>query len=98
MHSSARRATDGTTSVRRACDEPNRCFISVARNEPRASAASSGTVIMDVFQPIEFIIGIKVVDQNVGGNPDFLRTSGGLVGDPGKQNCCQIIELGGPVD
>src|SRR6266487_422698 len=47
MHSSASRAIDGTNSVKRVCDEPNLVFISQARNEPNASAANSGTVIMD---------------------------------------------------
>src|SRR5438128_7114738 len=47
MHSSASRAIDGTNSVKRVCEEPNLVFISQARNEPNASAANSGTVIMD---------------------------------------------------
>src|SRR5262245_12068404 len=46
MHSSASRATDGTSSVSRACEDPNLRVISEARNELNASAASSGTVIM----------------------------------------------------
>src|SRR5262245_39028212 len=46
MHSSASRATDGTSSVRRACEDPNLRVMSEARNELSASAASSGTVIM----------------------------------------------------
>src|SRR6266566_1685847 len=47
MHSSASRAIDGTNSVKRVCEEANLVFISQARNEPNASAANSGTVIMD---------------------------------------------------
>src|SRR5262249_54950028 len=46
MHSSASRATEGTSSASRACDVPNLRCMSELRNEPRASAASSGTVIM----------------------------------------------------
>ena len=46
MHSSASRATDGISSVKRACDDPKLRFMSVARNEPKASAANSGTVII----------------------------------------------------
>src|SRR4029453_4546940 len=46
MHSSASRAIDGTSSVRRACEVPNLRIMSEARNELSASAASSGTVIM----------------------------------------------------
>src|SRR5262249_34320893 len=41
-----RRATDGMSSVSGACDDPNLCCMSAARNDPSASAASSGTVIM----------------------------------------------------
>src|SRR5262249_17300462 len=40
MHSSASRAANGMSSAKRACEAPNRSFISEARNEPRASAAS----------------------------------------------------------
>src|SRR5215813_4846763 len=46
MHSSASRAANGMSSAKRACEDPNRSFISEARNEPRASAASAGKVIM----------------------------------------------------
>src|SRR6516165_6528886 len=46
MHSSASRAANGMSSAKCACEDPNRSFISEARNEPRASAASSGSVIM----------------------------------------------------
>src|SRR5215510_12911073 len=46
MHSSASRAANGMSSAKRACEDPNRSFISEARNEPRASAASWGSVIM----------------------------------------------------
>src|SRR5438270_8951825 len=35
------------SSAKRACEDPNRSFISEARNEPRACAASSGSVIID---------------------------------------------------
>src|SRR5258708_38441509 len=34
------------TSAKRVCEDPNRSFISEARKEPRAPAASSGSVIM----------------------------------------------------
>src|SRR5262245_42075670 len=47
MHSSATRATDGTSSVRRAFEVPNLRVMSEARNELSASAASSGTVIIE---------------------------------------------------
>src|SRR5262249_60096944 len=46
MHSSASRAANGMSSAKRAWEDPNRSFMSEARNEPRASAASSGSVIM----------------------------------------------------
>src|SRR5262245_58679574 len=46
MHSSASRAANGMSSAKRACEDPNRSFISEARNDPRASAASAGNVIM----------------------------------------------------
>src|SRR5258708_4060688 len=46
MHSSANRAANGMSSARRACEDPNRSFISEARKEPRASAANAGNVIM----------------------------------------------------
>src|SRR4029077_15837822 len=46
MHSSASRARDGTSSVKRACKDPNLRCMSVARNEPNASAVNAGTVIM----------------------------------------------------
>src|SRR5215831_12344924 len=46
MHSSASRAANGMSSAKRACEAPNRSFISEARSEPRASAASAGSVIM----------------------------------------------------
>src|SRR5262245_57815607 len=46
MQSSASRAAKGMISARRACDEPNRSFVSDARNDPRSCAASSGNVIM----------------------------------------------------
>src|SRR5262249_13956158 len=46
MHSSVSRAANGSNSAKRACELPNRFFISDARNEPKASAASSGNVIM----------------------------------------------------
>src|SRR5262245_17389427 len=47
MHSSASRAMDGTSSVRCAGEDSNLRFISEARKEPKASAVSSGTVIID---------------------------------------------------
>jgi len=37
---------DGMSSTKRACEDPNRSFISEARKEPRAPAASSGSVII----------------------------------------------------
>ena len=40
------RAADGTSSARRACENPNLQFMFEARKEPNASAVSSGTVIM----------------------------------------------------
>src|SRR5262249_22433782 len=46
MHSSANRAANGISSAKRACEDPNRSFISEARNEPKASAASADSVIM----------------------------------------------------
>src|SRR5450759_1684060 len=46
MHSRASRAMDGIKSVKRACEEPNARFMSEDKNEPNASAARSGTVIM----------------------------------------------------
>src|SRR5262245_27316925 len=46
MHSSAGRAKDGTSSVKRACEDPNLRCMSAARNEPKASAVNAGTVIM----------------------------------------------------
>src|SRR5215470_15520922 len=46
MHSSVRRAANGISSAKRAWEDPNRSFTSEARNEPRASAASAGNVIM----------------------------------------------------
>src|ERR1700730_16773478 len=46
MHSSASRAKDGTSSVKRACEDPNLRCMSAARNEPKASAVNAGTVIM----------------------------------------------------
>src|SRR5271168_4051168 len=47
MHSSVSCAANGMTSARRPCERPNRSFMSAARNEPSASAASLGKVIMD---------------------------------------------------
>src|SRR5665213_964879 len=46
MHSSASRAIVGINSVKRACEEPNARFMSEDKNEPNASAARSGTVII----------------------------------------------------
>src|SRR5664280_672031 len=46
MHSSASRAMVGINSGKRACEEPNARFMSEDKNEPNASAARSGTVIM----------------------------------------------------
>ena len=43
---SSRKRANGMSSAKRACEDPNRSFISEARNEPRASAASAGNVIM----------------------------------------------------
>src|SRR5262249_8962488 len=50
MHSSASRAANGMSSAKRACEEPNRSFISEARKEPRASAANWGNVIMHALK------------------------------------------------
>lgn len=46
MHSSASRAKDGTSSLRRACEDPKLRSMSAARNEANASAVNFGTVIM----------------------------------------------------
>src|SRR3954453_11111969 len=47
MHSSAMRAALGTNSASGVCEEPNRRRIKDPRKSSRASAASSGKVIMD---------------------------------------------------
>src|SRR5436190_16085182 len=49
MHSSASRAANGMSSAKRACEAPNRSFISEARNEPssllKKLARAKGAVI-----------------------------------------------------
>src|SRR6185437_10888470 len=46
MHSSASRAANGRSSLRRALDAPNRPTVSEARNAPSACAVSRGMVII----------------------------------------------------
>src|SRR5262245_35708911 len=46
MHSRARRAADSRSPIRFACVDPNLRRICVVRKDPNASAANSGTVIM----------------------------------------------------
>jgi hypothetical protein len=41
-----RQAGGERDEFKRTCEDPNRSFISAARKEPRAPAASSGSVIM----------------------------------------------------
>src|SRR5215468_6590455 len=61
MHSSASRAANGMRSAKRPCEDPNRSFISEARNEPRASAARA--VIMPFLQPTLQDIELAMVSQ-----------------------------------
>jgi hypothetical protein len=46
MHSNATRAANGSNSVKRACEEANRSFVSEVRNDPKVFATSSGIVII----------------------------------------------------
>src|SRR5262245_12789120 len=46
MHTCDSRVSNGIHSAKRPCEDPNRSFTSEARNEPKASAASAGSVIM----------------------------------------------------
>src|SRR5215470_12038673 len=63
MHSSASRAANGIISAKRPCEDPNLSFISEARNEPRASAASAGNVIMHSWSLLHYNHGLVVVGQ-----------------------------------
>src|SRR5579862_7334527 len=51
MHSRDSRAADGMSSVSSACVELNLRLSSLARKDPRASAANSGTVIKEYPSP-----------------------------------------------
>src|SRR6185437_1642388 len=72
MHSSASRATEGIISVSLACEEPNARCMSVAKNPPNDSAASSGMVIIELFS----LSYCSPPDHQIAGNPRTISSQG----------------------